>query len=479
MRLLFLSFFVILLAVVLIRAIPVSVDDEDNDEADFDSSTEMMMPRRSSYRNITHPVFASIEKINERIADYLYQSDILLTLEQVDDLLSQNTLNTDENDEDSDSSSSEEFETLEADTDVIHFLNGAGCFSSIGRVGGSQQLSVADGCEHLGFGILSHEIGHALGFWHEQARSDRDRFVKAPINKAVEVRVRENSAQCNFGCTLNALQIKTSINYKMTGMRVCCRDDNRNYIYQSEGNLMPILAEAYYRFSFKLQYRISPEDNEKSRDEMSTTEPANEPYQENECQAAGGVCKYSDDCNSGITDAMLCPKQSKSIHCCLAPSVTTTAARPKATGWNVFQEKECRAADGICQSSTRPCRGTSRGIFCPRQADATCCIPPFQEALCEAALGQCKHTSECRASLSVSALCPTQSDDVKCCIAYQPHQEIQCAAVGGKCTIAAPSACPRGRLLPSLCPMQPAGVACCAPRRPFQEQACQNAGGVC
>uniref|UniRef100_A0A914XG16 Uncharacterized protein n=1 Tax=Plectus sambesii TaxID=2011161 RepID=A0A914XG16_9BILA len=95
---------------------------------------------------------------------------------------------------------------------------------------------------------------------------------------------------------------------------------------------MPIIAEAYYHFSFKLQYRISPEDSEKSKDEdaTSTIEPASEPYQESECQAAGGVCKYSDDCNSGITDAMLCPKQSKNIHCCLAPPETTTTGEPES-----------------------------------------------------------------------------------------------------------------------------------------------------
>lgn len=59
--------------------------------------------------------------------------------------------------------------------DVLVFEAGAGCKSYLGKVGGKQPLWISGGC---GVTEITHEIMHALGFIHEQNRTDRDRFVE-------------------------------------------------------------------------------------------------------------------------------------------------------------------------------------------------------------------------------------------------------------------------------------------------------------
>ncbi|XP_073249503.1 meprin A subunit beta-like isoform X3 [Porites lutea] len=61
----------------------------------------------------------------------------------------------------------------------IKFSKGKGCWSYIGRLywrRGAQELSLGRRCNKKG--IIMHELMHAVGFWHEQSRPDRDQYVE-------------------------------------------------------------------------------------------------------------------------------------------------------------------------------------------------------------------------------------------------------------------------------------------------------------
>ena len=60
--------------------------------------------------------------------------------------------------------------------DYISFISAEGttCSSWIGRKGNKQEINLASRCNTMN---IVHEIGHALGLWHEQSRADRNSYV--------------------------------------------------------------------------------------------------------------------------------------------------------------------------------------------------------------------------------------------------------------------------------------------------------------
>ncbi|XP_004083677.2 meprin A subunit alpha [Oryzias latipes] len=69
-----------------------------------------------------------------------------------------------------------DFKPYEGESSFISFAKFSGCWSYVGDDKVGQNLSIGARCDTKA--IVEHELLHALGFYHEQSRSDRDDYVK-------------------------------------------------------------------------------------------------------------------------------------------------------------------------------------------------------------------------------------------------------------------------------------------------------------
>ncbi|CEF68654.2 Astacin-like metalloendopeptidase [Strongyloides ratti] len=62
------------------------------------------------------------------------------------------------------------------DIDYVYISKKDGCYADFARVGGKQEVSLADEC--VDYPTVIHELMHVIGFIHEHQRSDRDEYIK-------------------------------------------------------------------------------------------------------------------------------------------------------------------------------------------------------------------------------------------------------------------------------------------------------------
>ncbi|XP_047220109.1 high choriolytic enzyme 1-like [Girardinichthys multiradiatus] len=76
------------------------------------------------------------------------------------------------------------FRPHQRERDFVDIQSQTGCWSFVGRRGGDQVVSLSrSGC--VFHQIVQHELLHALGFNHEQTRSDRDSHVRIRLENVI------------------------------------------------------------------------------------------------------------------------------------------------------------------------------------------------------------------------------------------------------------------------------------------------------
>lgn len=136
----------------------------------------------------------------------------------------------------------------------IEFVPGLGCSSSLGMIGGRQVITLGDGCTT---GNTIHEIGHAIGFFHEQSRSDRNNYID--ILSANIVSGREHNFDTfidrgiggfNYGTfDFGSIMMYPSNAFSSNGLPTITKKDGSTFSAQRIGLSMIDIATANYMYS--------------------------------------------------------------------------------------------------------------------------------------------------------------------------------------------------------------------------------------
>lgn len=99
--------------------------------------------------------------------------------------------------------------------DYVSIIDGTGCWSYVGRMGGRQEISYdSTGCIYNR--PIMHEMLHALGFYHEQSRPDRDEYVTVHWDNILEDKWPNFDKQINVDSLGSSYDLLSIMHYSRT-----------------------------------------------------------------------------------------------------------------------------------------------------------------------------------------------------------------------------------------------------------------------
>jgi hypothetical protein len=117
-----------------------------------------------------------------------------------------------------------DFVPRNGESNFLHIQDATGNSSEgVGMAGGRHDIRIASWGS---FGILAHELGHALGYWHEQSRADRDSYIQIEFDN-VQQSGCDGSCDSQFqirgsGGEYGPYDFDSIMHYGKCSFSICC-----------------------------------------------------------------------------------------------------------------------------------------------------------------------------------------------------------------------------------------------------------------
>lgn len=108
--------------------------------------------------------------------------------------------------------------TYQRDYILLNYNGDGGCNSYIGRIGGKQVINVAEWCKT---GSIMHEFFHALGFYHEHNRPDRDSYIRINWDK-ISKAWQSQYQKVRYAKTFGEYDFESIMHYPQGGGNFSC-----------------------------------------------------------------------------------------------------------------------------------------------------------------------------------------------------------------------------------------------------------------
>lgn len=126
-------------------------------------------------------------------------------------------------------------------SNYVYFVSGSGCSSYIGMIGGKQNITLSSSCST---GNTIHEIGHAIGLWHEQSRVDRENYITINYNNIQSGREHNfqtyaqqgfDGAEFTNGLDFSSIMMYGSYSFSSNGQPTIVKKDGSTFSIQRNG----------------------------------------------------------------------------------------------------------------------------------------------------------------------------------------------------------------------------------------------------